>query len=54
MEIDLEEVSITADEDMLGQVWTNLIHNGIKFTPCSGHMCISLQAQGETIVFTDR
>ncbi len=36
MDIDLEEVSITADEDMLSQVWTNLIHNGVKFTPCSG------------------
>jgi signal transduction histidine kinase len=52
MDIDLAEVSITADEDMLSQVWTNLIHNGVKFTPCDGCVRINLQAQGEAIVFT--
>ena len=33
MEVTLEEVEITADEDLLSQVWINLIHNSIKFTP---------------------
>ncbi len=27
MEVELGEVDITTDEDLLSQVWTNLIHN---------------------------
>ncbi|NOV02593.1 sensor histidine kinase [Paenibacillus planticolens] len=36
MDIELEPVTLIADEDLLGQVWTNLIHNAIKFTPVGG------------------
>ena len=48
MDVSLEEVSVTADEDLLGEVWTNLIHNGIKFTPPGGRVGIELsRANGE-------
>jgi two-component system, OmpR family, phosphate regulon sensor histidine kinase PhoR len=40
MDVSLEEASVTGDEDLLSQVWINLIHNGIKFTPGGG--CISV------------
>jgi two-component system phosphate regulon sensor histidine kinase PhoR len=45
MEVDvsLEKVIIVADEDLMSQVWTNLIHNSIKFTPKLGRICIHLQ-----------
>ena len=33
---------ITADEDLLSQVWINLINNSIKFTPQNGKMHIDL------------
>jgi two-component system phosphate regulon sensor histidine kinase PhoR len=46
MDIDLGEVEIVADEDMMNQVWVNLIHNGIKFTPIGGTIRIELQQQG--------
>ncbi|MHC8965688.1 sensor histidine kinase [Priestia aryabhattai] len=36
MDISLENVTVTADEDMMDQVWTNLIHNSIKFTQKRG------------------
>jgi two-component system, OmpR family, phosphate regulon sensor histidine kinase PhoR len=51
MDVALEEVSITADEDMLSQVWINLIHNGVKFTPCGGSMRVDLRYCEENIVF---
>lgn len=44
IELNLDKVHITADEDMLGQVWVNLIHNAIKFTPESGFIHIGLTA----------
>ncbi len=51
MDISLEEIAITGDEDLLSQVWINLIHNSIKFTPQGGKVCIVLQPKGEKIEF---
>jgi two-component system, OmpR family, phosphate regulon sensor histidine kinase PhoR len=42
MDVSLEEAEITADQDLLSQVWINLIHNSIKFTPQSGRVRVSL------------
>src|SRR5262249_57495858 len=33
MDVELAELEIIADEDLLSQVWVNLIQNSIKFTP---------------------
>lgn len=49
LDISLEEVTVTADKDMLSQVWLNLLHNSIKFTPSGGRICISLQSYGDKI-----
>jgi len=43
LEAALDEVSLTADEDRLSQVWINLIHNSIKFTPAGG--CVRVAAR---------
>ena len=51
MDVTLPEVTITADEDLLSQVWINLINNSIKFTPVGGRVCVNLQQQGATIEF---
>jgi two-component system phosphate regulon sensor histidine kinase PhoR len=49
MDVSLEEVTITADEDLLSQVWANLIHNSIKFTPEGGKISVRLCRQaGQT------
>ncbi len=50
----LDEVEITADEDLLSQVWTNLIHNSIKFTPQGGQIWVDLHRQGEAVEFKIR
>jgi two-component system, OmpR family, phosphate regulon sensor histidine kinase PhoR len=49
--VSLKEVSITADEDLLSQVWLNLIHNGIKFTPQGGEVRVLLAPHGDRIEF---
>jgi len=51
MDIALEEAEITADEDLLSQVWINLIHNSIKFTPEGGKVCVALHRQDGRIEF---
>ena len=43
MDVSLEEVEIVADPDLMNQVWMNLIHNSIKFTPNSGKISVRLQ-----------
>ena len=40
---------ITADQESMSQVWINLIHNSIKFTPSSGTISIKLK-EYETLV----
>lgn len=40
MDISLENVTIIADEEMLDQVWINLLHNSIKFTPEGGTITV--------------
>jgi two-component system, OmpR family, phosphate regulon sensor histidine kinase PhoR len=47
MEISLEELEISADEDLLSQVWINLIHNSIKFTPQAGSINVTLRQNGQ-------
>jgi signal transduction histidine kinase len=47
---ELEEVLVNADEDMLNQVWTNLTHNAVKFTPQGGQLRIELQREGGHLV----
>lgn len=36
MDIALEELTVTANKDLMEQVWMNLLHNSIKFTPREG------------------
>lgn len=45
----LDEVTCMLDEDRMSQVWINLIHNSIKFTPEGGRIRVELHQHGETI-----
>jgi signal transduction histidine kinase len=44
MEADMEKLTIHGDEDLLSQVWINILHNAIKFTPEGGLIRIILKA----------
>ncbi|MGC5324722.1 sensor histidine kinase [Brevibacillus sp. SYSU BS000544] len=50
MDVDLEEVNLIADEDLLSQVWVNLISNCIKFTPNGGTIGIHLRLENDRVV----
>lgn len=50
VELDLDPVTVHADEDQLGQVWTNLLGNGIKFTPVRGRISIRAYADGRSAI----
>jgi len=52
LEADLQKLNICADEDLFSQVWVNLLHNAIKFTPNNGSVNISLAEAGDHAVVT--
>ena len=47
LEAELQQCTLRGDEDLLLQVWVNLLHNAIKFTPDGGRIGIALTAAGE-------
>ena len=51
VEADLQKCEVAGDEDLLSQVWINLLANAIKFTPDGGTICISVE--GNTVKVAD-
>jgi two-component system phosphate regulon sensor histidine kinase PhoR len=49
MHIEMDEITITADEDLLNQVWINLLHNAVKFTPEGGTVRVRLTIDNDRI-----
>jgi two-component system, OmpR family, phosphate regulon sensor histidine kinase PhoR len=47
----LDEVTINADEDLLSEVWLNLLHNSFKFTAEGGCVEVSLHRPNDLIEF---
>ncbi|WP_379130037.1 sensor histidine kinase [Paenibacillus sp. sgz500958] len=46
VEAELQEVKVSAVEDLMSQVWGNLLHNSIKFTPRGGSIRIEMASRG--------
>ena len=50
LEADLQKLTVCCDEDLMSQVWMNLLHNAIKFTPEGGRINLLLTVENETAV----
>lgn len=51
LDVSMDEVTIPGDEDLLGQVWQNLIQNCIRFSFDGGSVCLSLVQRGDSAEF---
>nr|WP_230875066.1 HAMP domain-containing sensor histidine kinase [Lysinibacillus cavernae] len=48
-DLQLDSFCITADEDLMNQVWMNLLTNSIKFTTDNGSITLSMKKQLDTV-----
>lgn len=53
-ELELEEARVHANEEMLSQVWLNLIDNAVKFSPQGGSIAVKLEAEGNRALVSVR
>lgn len=50
VQLKADPVELDADADLLRQVWTNLVHNAVKFTPPGGRIRVNVRAEGSGAV----
>jgi signal transduction histidine kinase len=53
LDADLSEASIVGNEELWAHVWTNLIHNAVKFTPRGGKLCVRLRSSPLAVEIQD-
>ncbi|MBC2402831.1 sensor histidine kinase [Clostridium saccharobutylicum] len=53
-EIECPKTNVNADEELMSEVWINLLSNGIKFTPNDSKMYVSVKRESENIQVTIR
>lgn len=51
LEINLEEIDFLGNEELLNQVWVNIIDNAIKFSKRNGDLIISLTQLSDSVLF---
>lgn len=51
-DLHLNNICITADEDLMNQVWMNLLTNSIKFTPNKGTISLSMKLDSDKMTVT--
>lgn len=52
LDLDLDEIKYTFNEEMLSHVWINMISNAVKFTPYGGKITCSLKMTSSGVMFT--
>ena len=50
LDVPREELRVQGDLTRLAQVFSNLVHNAIKYTPAPGRIAVRAQADGDTVV----
>lgn len=54
LEIDFPEVEISGNEELLKEVWINLLHNAVKFSPDYGPLRVEIQQEETAVTVTVR
>lgn len=54
LEIDFPEVEISGNEELLKEVWINLLHNAVKFSPDYGPLRVEIQQEEAAVTVTVR
>ncbi len=49
-QLDMQEVAITSDQELLNQVWVNILQNAIKFSPAESDIEVRVFREGNAIV----
>ena len=49
-QLDLQEVTVTSDQELLNQVWVNILQNAIKFSPAESDIEVRVFREGNAIV----
>jgi len=49
-QLEMDEISITSDQELLNQVWVNIIQNAIKFSPEGSDIEVRVFREGNAIV----
>lgn len=49
-QLDLQEVTITSDQELLNQVWVNILQNAIKFSPAESEIEVRVFREGNAVV----
>ncbi len=50
MQMDFKEFTIEANEELLKEVWINIIDNGVKFTPAGGRISVNIEKEGDLLI----
>jgi len=50
LNVDLPEINYYGNEDLLAQVWSNILDNAVKFTGLNGTITVHLQIEGQMII----
>lgn len=52
LEIDFPEVEISGNEELLKEVWINLLHNAVKFSPEYGPLRVEIREEEKNVTVT--